>query len=130
MEYKTKLIGNTANNDYRLHTEFVAPLKYLIGFWRSLDLYLMNNEIELDLPWTRYCIITKISRTPAVAANLNANLSFSTMAENQSTAATFQINNPKIFARAVTLSVNYNNFLENKKQRFKKQFLGTNVDLK
>ena len=52
------------------------------------------------------------------------------MAENQRTAATFQINNPKIFAQAVTLSVNYNNFLENKKQRFKKQFLGTNVDLK
>ena len=91
----------------------------------------MNYEIEFDLPWTRYCIITKISRTPAVAANPNANLSFSTMAENQTTAATFQINNPKIFVQTVTLSVNYNNnFLENKKQIFKKQFFGTNIDLK
>ena len=79
----------------------------------------MNYEIELDLPRTRYCVITKVSRTPAVAANPNANLSFSTMAENQRTAATFQINNPKIFVQAVTLSVNYNSFLENKKQRFK-----------
>ena len=79
----------------------------------------MNYEIELDLPWTRYCVITKVSRTPAVAANPNANLSFSTMTENQRTAATFQINNPKIFVQAVTLSVNYNSFLENKKQRFK-----------
>ena len=31
-EYKTKLIESTPNNDYRLDTEVVVPLKYLSNF--------------------------------------------------------------------------------------------------
>ena len=50
----TKLIGNTRNNDYRLEAEVVVPLKYLNKFWRSLDLFLINCEIERDLSWLRY----------------------------------------------------------------------------
>ena len=46
---KTKLIGSMPKNINILDTEVVAPLKYLCNFWRSLDLPLINCEIELDL---------------------------------------------------------------------------------
>ena len=33
------------------------------NFWRSLDLPLINCEIELDLSWSKECIISEISIT-------------------------------------------------------------------
>ena len=36
-EYKTKSIGRTPNNDYRLEAEIVVPLKYLSNFCWTLD---------------------------------------------------------------------------------------------
>ena len=49
---KTKLIGNTSAVNSRLGAEGVVPLKYLSNLWRSLDLPLVNCEIELYLPWS------------------------------------------------------------------------------
>ena len=57
-EYQTKIIGRTSNNDSRLAAEVVVPLKYFSNFWRSLDLTLINCEIELDLSWSRYCVLS------------------------------------------------------------------------
>ena len=95
------------------------------SFWRSLDLPLINYEIELDLSWSGYCVISKIWRTPAVAAKWNATV------ETQTTSTIFQINIANLYLPVVNLSINANNkFLENIKQELKKQFLGTNIDLK
>ena len=46
-EYETKTIGRTPANNNRLNTEVVVPLKYLSNFWRSLELPLINCELEL-----------------------------------------------------------------------------------
>ena len=51
--FETKLIGNTANANNTLNEDVVVPLKYLINFWRSLDLPLINCEIEVDLTWSK-----------------------------------------------------------------------------
>ena len=48
-EYKTKIKESMPANDSRLDTEIVVSLKYLSNFWRSLDLPLINCEIELGL---------------------------------------------------------------------------------
>ena len=48
-KYKTKIIGSTLDDDNKSDTEDFFPLKYLINFWRSFDLSLINCEIELDL---------------------------------------------------------------------------------
>ena len=48
-EYKSKLIWRTPNNSSRTDTEVVVLLKYLSNFWRTLDLPLINCEIELSL---------------------------------------------------------------------------------
>ena len=39
--------------------EVFVPLKHLSNFWRCLGLLLINCEIELDLSWSRNCIISE-----------------------------------------------------------------------
>ena len=100
-----------------LNIEVVVSLKYLSNFRRSLDLLLINCEIELELSWSRNCVISEISRTNAVAANpLN-----SVREESKTTGATFHINSIKRYVPAITLTINDNiTFLENIKQGFKR----------
>ena len=82
------------------------------NFWRSLDLSLSNCERELDLKWTKNCVITEVSRTfRAVDPNADPFV--------YELVTTFQINNAKLCC-SYTLAINNNNkFLENKKQGFK-----------
>ena len=60
-EYNTKIIWSTPADNNTLDKEVVAPLNYLSNFWRSLDLPLINWQIELDLRCTTYHIISQIS---------------------------------------------------------------------
>ena len=61
--FKNKITGQTAanNNDGniagRADIEIVVPLKYLSNFWRTLEMLLINCEIELILTWSRNCVI-------------------------------------------------------------------------
>ena len=61
-EYEIKMIGSTPNNNNILEAEVVVPLKYLINFWRSLNLSLINCEIELHLRWIGNCLIFEMTR--------------------------------------------------------------------
>ena len=71
---KTKLVGETAerlpcpgnpgDTDRpslpilpSLNVEVTIPLKYLSNFWRSLDLSLINCELELDLSWKKDSVL-------------------------------------------------------------------------
>ena len=117
-EYKTKLTGSTSDNNYIINAE-VVPLKYLSNFWRSLDLPLINCEIELDLTWSKYCVISQVSKTfRAVDPNADP-VAYEVATET--TAATFQTNNAKLYVHVVTLSINDNiKCLEKIKQAFKR----------
>ena len=55
-EYKVKLIGRPENDN-------IIPFKYLSSFWRFLDLPWIISKIELDLSWSKECIM---SITPEV----------------------------------------------------------------
>ena len=68
-KYNKKLIRKRPNNNSTLHAEVAAPLKYLSNFWRFLGLPLVNCEIELDLPWSKKCLISEISIKPIIAGN-------------------------------------------------------------
>ena len=116
--YKTKIIGKRSNNNSRLNAEVVVPLKYLSNFWRSLNLPLINYEIELDLTWSKYCLISEISRTFS-KVDPNADPVVYEVA-TATTGATFQINNVKLYVQVVTFSINNIIFLENIKQGFKR----------
>ena len=89
-------------------------------FWRSLELPLINCEIELDLSWSRNCIISEISRTAAVGGNADANPPVPAGEATLITGTTFQINNTKLYVPVVTLFIKNNiKFLEYVKQRFR-----------
>ena len=61
--FKSKIIGKTAanNNDGNIagtvDVEIMVPLKYLSNFWRTLEMPLINCEIELILAWLRNPVI-------------------------------------------------------------------------
>ena len=85
--------------------------------WRSLDLPLIKWEIELDLSWSRHCVISEISRTFREGPNTSP---VQYQVTSQTNSATFQMNNAKLYVPVVTLSINSNiKFLENIKQGFK-----------
>ena len=39
----------------------MVPLKYLTNFWRTLEVHLNNYEINLDLNWSKKCVIVASS---------------------------------------------------------------------
>ena len=73
VQYKTKLIGTTTNNNDILDAEILILFKYLTNFWRSLDFRLNSCEAELDLSWSKDCIIPEISIMPWIPPNPDAN---------------------------------------------------------
>ena len=59
--YKASLVGKTANavnntNSSVKKTKIVVSLKYLINFWRSLEMSLINCKIHLKLNLIKDCI--------------------------------------------------------------------------
>ena len=73
IENETKVIRSTPNNNNILDAELAFRKKYLSNFWRSLDLRLIKCKTELDLSWSKECIIAAISIIPRVSPNLVAN---------------------------------------------------------
>ena len=53
---KQKITGQT-NNDGTINVEIMVPLKYLSNFWRTLEMPLINREVELNLTWSGNCVI-------------------------------------------------------------------------
>ena len=65
---KTSITGNTynvadgedeydANKIGKNETEIIIPLKHLNNFWRSLNIPLINCEIELILNWSKNYVL-------------------------------------------------------------------------
>ena len=72
-KYKTSITGNTynagngeagfnANKVGKNETEIVIPLKHLSNFWRTLNIPLINCEIELILTWSNNCALADMTR--------------------------------------------------------------------
>ena len=51
-KYKVKITGKTPNNGNTKDVEIIVPLKYLSNFWRTLEMPLINCEVELLLTWS------------------------------------------------------------------------------
>ena len=97
-KYKTSITGNTYNVDNdddnydtnradKNEAEIVIPLKYLSNFWRSLNIPLINCEVEIILAWTSSCILADMA-----------------VASNPPTGLEFQIKDTKLYVPVVTLS--------------------------
>ena len=60
-KYKEKSIKKhwaKGANGVSRNVSIVVPLKYLINFWRTLEMLLINGKVELKLKWTKYCVLS------------------------------------------------------------------------
>ena len=98
LKSKTSITGNTYNTGAgkavydtnkvgKNETEVVIPLKHLSNFWRSLNILLINCEVELILTWTKNCALADM-----------------TAANNPPTGLEFQITGTKLYVPVITLS--------------------------
>ena len=53
--FKAKITGRTGD-DGKKNVEIMVPLKYLSNFWRTLELPLINCEVNLILTWSSTCV--------------------------------------------------------------------------
>ena len=69
-KYKISIVGKTLNNDSLTNVEVVVPLKHLSNFWRSLDIPLINCEVEIIPTWFKNCVLADmtINDDPVIVA--------------------------------------------------------------
>ena len=76
-KFKAKITGQTGNNG-RKDVEIMVPLKYLSNFWRTLEMPLINCEVNLILTWSSTCALlsTNIQNQNATFAITSTKLCF------------------------------------------------------
>ena len=95
---KIKITGKIPNDDNEKDVEIMVPLKYLSNFWRTLEMPLINCQVNLILTWSSTCVIT-----------------------NSTGAGTFAITDTKLYVPVVTLSTQENTkILQQLKSGFKR----------
>ena len=87
-DFKTKITGQTDDDERIDNVEIMVSLKYLRNFWRTLEMPLINCEVELILNWSANCVI--------IYTNVN----------NQ--VPTFTITETNLYVPVVTLSTQDN----------------------
>ena len=56
-KYKVKITEKTPADGNTKDVEIIVPLKYLSNFWRTLEMPLINCEVNLILIWSKDCVI-------------------------------------------------------------------------
>ena len=82
---KIRITGKTPNNGDEKDIEIMVPLKYLSNFWRTLEMPLINCEVNLILTSLSTCVIT-----------------------NSTSAGRFPITDTKLYVTVTTLSTQDN----------------------
>ena len=96
---KLKITGKPPNNGNTKDVEIIVPLKYSSNFWRTLEMPLINCEVNLILTWSKDCVIT-----------------------NSTGEGKFVITETKLYVPVVTLSTKDNEkLLQQLKSGFKKR---------
>ena len=98
--FKVKFTGQTGDDGTK-DVEIMVPLKYLSNFWRTLEMPLINCEVNLILKWSSTCVL--------VASNIEAHN------------AAFTITDKKLYVPVVTLLTQENTkFLQQLNSGFKR----------
>ena len=94
---KMKITGKTPADGNTKDVEIIVSLKYLSNFWRTLEMPLINCEVNLILTWSKDCVIT-----------------------NSTGEGKFEITETKLYVPVVTLSTKDNaKLLQQLKSGFK-----------
>ena len=57
-KYKIKTTGKTPTDGNTKDVKIAVTLKYLNNFWRTLEMPLINCEINLILTWSQDCVVS------------------------------------------------------------------------
>ena len=57
-KYNIKITGKTPDTGNTKDVATPVPLKYLSNFWRTLELPLINCEINLIFTWSEDCVVS------------------------------------------------------------------------
>ena len=115
-DYKASFMENGVTHDSltKNDAKVVVPLKHLSNFWRSLNIPLINCEVELILTWFKNCVLIDKSTREA---DYDADLYEIDNPEN----AIFEITDIKLFVPVVTFSKEHEiQLLEQLKTGFKR----------
>ena len=85
---KIKITGKTPAAGNEKNVEIIVPLMYLNKFWRTLEMPLINCEVNLTLTWSSTCVVYNSTGT-----------------------GTFEITDTKLYVPVVTLSTKDNSKL-------------------
>ena len=97
-KYKIKTTGKAPAAGNTKNVEIAVSLKYLSNFWRTLEMPLINCEINFILTWSEDCVISSATG-----------------------ATKFKITDTKLYVPFVTLSTQDNaKLLQQLKQGFKR----------
>ena len=95
---KTETTGKTPADGNTKDVQIIVPVKYLSNFWRTLEMPLIDCEVNLILTWTRTCVISSATGK-----------------------AKFKITETKVYVPVVTLSTQDNvKLLQQLKSDFKR----------
>ena len=83
-KFKQNITGVNGDNGTK-NVEITVPLKYLSNFWRTLEMALLNCEINLILTWSDQCVLS-----------------------NDTKATTFAVADAKLYVPVLTLSTQDN----------------------
>ena len=87
-KFKSRITGRTAVDFNIKNVEIAVQLYYLRDLWGTLQIPLINSEIDFTLPWSAICVIT-----------------------NSTGAGTFEVSITKLYVLVVTLSTKDNSNL-------------------
>ena len=96
---KTRITGKSEGINTTKDVEIVVPLKNLSTFWRTVDMPLINCEINLILTWSKNCVLTSKATKDA-----NPDADPAVAAINNPTNTTFKIKETKLCLPNATLS--------------------------
>ena len=57
-KYMIKITGKTPDDKNTKHVKIAVPLKCLSNFWRTLEIPLINCQINLFLTWSDDCVVS------------------------------------------------------------------------
>ena len=84
-DYETTITGRLEGNNTERKIEIVVLVKPLNSFWKTLNISLINFEINVILSWSKICVITSKTTKDAyseadlavAAVNIPKNATFS-----------------------------------------------------
>ena len=100
-DYKANFMENGVkqNNLIKNNVKIVVPLKQFSNFWITLNITLINCEVELILTWFKNCVLIDKS---AIDTNYNGDLVVRKIDNPEN--AIFQKTGTKLYVPVVTLS--------------------------